>query len=121
MEKEYKQRIDYLAEFCDKYGFERIAYGKWEKKINDNASLLIQLIEPDTIQITYFIDVQLENELKRYLIWRKEMLKDFLLLQSKGYKELYERVFKERIMGMINNMHYKIFFNEDYGKDKDIC
>lgn len=121
MEKEYKQRIDYLSEFCDKYGFKRISYGEWEKKINDKASLQILLIEPDTIQITYFIDVQLENEQKRYLSWRKEMLKDFILWQSTDYKKLYERVFKERIMEMINNMHYKILFNEDYGKDKDIC
>ena len=116
MEKGCKQKMDYLSEFCDKYGFERIAYGKWEKKINDNSSLLILLIEPDTIQINYFIDVQLENELKRCLIWRKEILKDFIFLQSKGYKELYKRVFKERIMEMINKMHYKILFNEDYGE-----
>lgn len=121
MEKEYKQRGDYLAEFCDKYGFKRISYGEWEKKINDKAGLLILLIEPDTIKITYFIDVQLENELKRYYIWRQERLRDFILLQSKGYKELYERVFKEHIIEMINNMHYEILFNEDYGKDKDIC
>ena len=110
------ERINYLVDFCDKYGFERIAYGKWEKKINDNSSLLILLIEPDTIQITYFIDVQLENKLKRCEIWRKEMLKDFIFWQSKDYKELYERVFKERIMGMINNIHSKILFNEDYGE-----
>ena len=108
------ERINYLVDFCDKYGFQRITDGKWEKRINDNSSLQILLIEPDTIQITYFIDVQLENELKRYLIWRKEMLKDFIFWQSKDYKEICERSFKEHIIEMINNMHYKILFNEDY-------
>lgn len=121
MEKEYKQREGYLAEFCDKYGFERIAYGKWEKKVGNNSSLLILLIEPDTIQINYFIDVQLENETKRYFISRKESFKEFIFWQSKDYKQMYERIFKVRIIEMINNMYYKILFNEDYGKDKDIC
>ena len=116
MAKEYKQRVDYLVEFCDKYGFERIAYGKWEKKINDNSSLLILLIEPDTIQTTYFIDVHLENEMKRYFVSRKESLKEFIFWQSKDYKAMYEQIFRNRIMEMINNMYYKILFNVDYGE-----
>lgn len=114
MAKEYKQRVDYLVEFCDKYGFERIDYEKWKKKINDNSSLLILLIEPDTIQITYFIDVQLENELKRCKIWRKEVF-NFILWQNAN-QATYEQFFKRRIIDMISNIHYKILFNEDYGE-----
>jgi thymidylate kinase len=109
------ERINYLVDFCDKYGFERIAYGKWEKKINDNSSLLILLIEPDTIQITYFIDVQLENELKRCQIWRKEAFKDFIVWQNAD-QTTYEQFFKRCIIDMISNIHYKILFNEDYGE-----
>ena len=115
MAKEYKQRVDYLVEFCDKYGFERIAYGKWKKKINDNSSLIILLIEPDTIQINYFIDVQLENELKRCQIWRKEAFKDFILWQDIG-QVTFERFFKRVVIDMVSNIHYNILFNEDYGE-----
>lgn len=84
--------INYLEEFCNKYDFERVTYRQWEKRINDNSSLVILLIEPDTIQITYFIDVQLETELKQCQISRKEVFKDFIVWQNAN-QTTYEQFF----------------------------
>ena len=109
------ERINYLVDFCDKYGFQRITDGKWEKRINDNSSLQILLIEPDTIQITYFIDVHLEDELKQCVSWRKEVLKDFIFWQNAD-QTTYEQYLKRSIIDMISNIHSEILFNEAYGE-----